>query len=74
MASSTMTIRLDANEKQLIADYAETFGMSMSDFVRTSIMEKIEDELDLRSWYEAKAEFNKEPTIIPAEEIADKHL
>lgn len=74
MASSTMTIRLDSNEKKLIADYAETFGMSMSDFVRTSIMEKIEDELDLRSWYEAKAEFDKDPVIIPAEEIAKKYL
>lgn len=74
MASSTMTIRLDADEKQLIADYAETFGMSMSDLVRTSILDKIEDELDLRTWYEAKAEFDEDPTVIPAEEIAKRYL
>ncbi len=74
MASSTMTIRLDPSEKQLISDYAETFGMSVSDFVRSSILEKIEDELDLRAWYEAKDEFDKDPVIIPAEEIARKYL
>ncbi len=74
VTSSTMTIRLDAAEKELISDYAKTFGMSLSDFVRTSILEKIEDEMDLRAWYEAKEEFDQDPVIIPAREIAHKYL
>ncbi|MCI9129428.1 MAG: CopG family transcriptional regulator [Eggerthellaceae bacterium] len=74
MASSTMTIRLEASEKELISDYAAAFGMTLSEFVRQSILEKIEDELDLRDWYAAKAEFDADPEIISSEEIARKHL
>lgn len=74
MSSSTMTIRLDTAEKQLISDYANTFGVSVSEFVRDTVLQKIEDELDLKAWYEAKAEFEKDPTIISAEEIAEKYL
>lgn len=53
-ATSTMTIRMGANEKALINDYAKTFGMTASEFVRTAVLERIEDELDLRDWYAAK--------------------
>lgn len=74
MSSSTMTIRLDLTEKELISDYAKTFGMSISEFVRESVLERIEDELDLRAWYEAKAEFDADPVVIPAEDIAKRYL
>ena len=74
MASSTMTIRLDASEKQLISDYAKTFGISVSEFVRDSILEKIEDELDLQDWYKAKEEFEADPVTISSEDIAKKYL
>lgn len=47
-ATSTMTIRMGADEKSLINDYAKTFGMTASEFVRTAVLEHIEDELDLR--------------------------
>lgn len=74
MSSSTMTIRLDSSEKELISDYAKTFGISVSEFVRNSILEKIEDELDLKDWYKAKEEFDADPVMISAEEIAEKYL
>ncbi|WP_251212564.1 type II toxin-antitoxin system RelB family antitoxin [Adlercreutzia murintestinalis] len=74
MASTTMTIRLDAAEKQLVSDYAQTFGMSISEFIRDSVLEKIEDELDLRTWYEAKAEFDADPVSLSAEDVAKKYL
>lgn len=74
MSSCTMTIRLDAAEKDVISDYAKTFGMTLSEFVRTSVMEKIEDELDLRAWYEAKAEFDEDPVVISSDDIAKKYL
>lgn len=74
MSSSTITVRLDSAEKQLISDYAKTFGVSVSEFVRASILEKIEDELDLGAWYEAKTEFDKDPVTISSDEIAKKYL
>jgi uncharacterized protein (DUF1778 family) len=61
MPGTTMTIRLDQSEKSLITDYARTFGTSVSEFVRQSALERIEDEIDLRAWTEAKAEFDANP-------------
>lgn len=74
MPSTTMTIRLDEREKSLIAAYAKTFGASVSDFMRASALERIEDELDLKAWDQAKAEFDKNPTTYSAAEIAAKYL
>ena len=74
MASSTMTIRLDSKEKALISDYAAAFGTSVSEFMRKAALERIEDELDLKAWEEAKAEFEADPETISAAEIAKKYL
>lgn len=74
MASTTMTIRLDEDEKNLIIDYAKTFGTSASDFLRRSALEKIEDELDLEDWKKAKAEFDFDPETLSASDIARKYL
>lgn len=74
MASATMTIRMDEDEKRLITDYAKTFGTSVSEFMRRSALEKIEDELDLEDWKRSKAEFDSDPEIIPVAEIARKYL
>lgn len=74
MATATMTIRLDSSDKSLIGDYAKTFGMSVSEFMRMAALERIEEELDLKAWYEAKAEYDDNPTSYSAEEIARKYL
>ena len=74
MASATMTIRLDSSEKELISGYAAAFGTSVSEFMRKVALEHIEDELDLKAWEEAKAEFDADPATISAAEIARKYL
>ncbi|SEB66748.1 Ribbon-helix-helix protein, copG family [Paramicrobacterium humi] len=74
MATSTLTLRLDASEKRLLTDYAKTFGMSVSEFVRRSALERIEDELDLQAWNRAKDEFDADPLTLSADEIAAKYL
>lgn len=74
MSSATMTIRLDSSEKQLISDYAKTFGTSVSEFMRRCALDRIEDELDLKAWNEAKAEFDADPVTISAADIAKKYL
>ena len=74
MTSTTMTIRMNDNEKNLITDYAKTFGTSASEFMRRCALERIEDELDLKAWKEAKAEFEADPITISADEIAKKYL
>ena len=74
MASSTITIRLDADEKRLIGDYANAYGTSVSEFIRRTVLEFLEDQLDLQQWYEAKREFDRDPRTLSAEEIAEKYL
>ncbi len=74
MATTTMTIRLDKTEKALIADYAEAFGTSVSEFMRRAALEHIEDELDLKAWEDAKSEYDADPTTYSAAEIAQKYL
>jgi len=68
-----MTIRIDADDKSLITDYAKTFGKTASDFMREAALGRIEDELDLRTWEEAKEEYDKDPVTYSAEEIAAKY-
>lgn len=74
MATTTVTLRLAESEKQVLADYAKTFGMSISEFVRTAALSRIEDELDLVAWEEAKREFEKNPQTLSPDEIAAKYL
>ncbi|MCL2137394.1 MAG: DUF6290 family protein [Coriobacteriia bacterium] len=72
MGSDTLTIRLDSTEKELLAKYAKAYGCSISEFVRKSALERIEDELDLQAWDEAKAEYEKDPVSFSLQEIMDE--
>lgn len=74
MPSATMTIQLDEGDKRLITDYAKTFETSVSEFMRRCAVERIEDELDLQAWREAKVEFDSDPATISTVEIAWKYL
>lgn len=74
MASTTMTIRLDADEKRLITSYAEADGISTSEFMRRCALNHIEDELDLKAWKHARAEYDADPVTIPASVIAKRYL
>lgn len=46
---SIISIRATEDEKELIKTYADFFGVSVSDFIKTSVLERIEDLFDLRS-------------------------
>lgn len=72
MASATMTIRLDETEKQFISDYARTFGASVSEFMRSCALDRIEDETDLKLWNEAKTQFDADPVVHSADEVAEE--
>jgi len=69
-----MTVRLSPREKNMIQDYASLYNMNVSELVRTTLIERIEDELDLKIWEQAKAKFDADAETISAEEIAKKYL
>lgn len=74
MSSSTLSIRINEEDKQLIADYATTMNVSVGEFVRQAALEKIEDELDLKCWDDAKREYDANPETLTLEEIEAKYL
>lgn len=57
----TISIRLNSNESDLIRTYAEMNGMSVSELMRKSVMERIEDEYDLKAYEEAIADYKANP-------------
>ena len=67
--STTFTMRLEENQKKLIAEYAAFHGKSMSEFMLEASLDVIEDAIDLRDWKEAKAEFDMNPMTHSNEDI-----
>lgn len=52
---ATMTIRMDDKDAELVRKYARFEGVTLSDFARNAILEKIEDAHDLRELRDAIA-------------------
>jgi hypothetical protein len=57
----TFSLRVSEDDAALIRKYAEMNGMSISDLLRQSVLEKIEDEIDLASWRQAYEEYLAHP-------------
>ena len=67
---TTISLRLSDADNNLIKKYAELNGMSVSDLVRQSVLDRIEDEYDLKAYHEAMEEYRKNPvTYSPADVI-----
>jgi len=65
----TISVRLSDKDTELIKAYAEMNGISLSDLVRKALIEKIEDEYDLKCYYEAMEEFKKNPKTYINEKV-----
>lgn len=46
--SRSISIRLGKEQEELLTQFAVSEGISVSDLVRNSVFEKIEDEMDIR--------------------------
>ena len=67
--STTFTMRMDEDQKALIADYAAVHGQSMAEFMLNSALDVIEEAIDLRDWHKAKAEFDENPVTHSNDEV-----
>ena len=56
-------------EEKLIMDYIKHKNISISDLIRDAVMEKIEDEIDLRLYEEAYIEYEKNPITYTFDEV-----
>lgn len=66
---STISIRLNDEDSMLIKKYAELNNISISELVRQAVMERIEDEYDLKCYEKAVEEFKNNPKTHTLEEV-----
>ncbi len=65
----TFSLRLSDQDSALIKKYAELKKVSVSELLRQSVMERIEDEYDLKLYEKAMAEFEKNPVTYSLDEV-----
>ena len=64
-----ISLRVKEEEAALIRDYARMNGQSVSEFIRSTVMERIEDEIDIQLYKEAMEEYRKDPVTYTHEEM-----
>lgn len=64
-----LALRTKPEEENVIRAYAELHGMTVSEFLRKSALEKIEDEFDLKLYHEAMEEFKEDPITYSLDEV-----
>ena len=66
----TISLRLNDTDSKLIKAYADMNGLTVSELVRKSVLERIEDEFDLKAYEEAIAEYRANPVTYSLEDVA----
>ena len=65
----TISLRLSDEETLLIKKYAELNKLSVSEFIRQTVMERIEEKYDLEMFDNAMAEYKSNPTTYCLDEV-----
>ena len=65
----TMSLRLNEADSMLFKKYAELHGISVSELLRRSVIEHIEEEYDLQAYEEAIAEYHENPITYSLDEV-----
>jgi uncharacterized protein (DUF1778 family) len=69
MATATFSVQLTDENIRLIEEFAERSGISVSDFISQSVLERLEDECDLIAYERAREEFEKNPVTYTLAEV-----
>lgn len=64
-----ISVRLNEEDTELFKSYAEMNNLSLSDMIRKAVLEKIEDEYDLKCYAEAIQEYRNNPVTYSLEEV-----
>ncbi len=65
----TISLRLNETDTMLFKNYAKMHGITMSELVRSSVIERIEDEYDLKAYEKAMAEYKANPITYTLDEV-----
>lgn len=66
---TTISLRIDSEEEKLIKEYAKSKNISVSALFRNSVLEKIEDEIDLGLYHQAMKEHKENDQSISFEDM-----
>ncbi|WP_320129394.1 type II toxin-antitoxin system RelB family antitoxin [uncultured Sphaerochaeta sp.] len=64
-----ISLRLNNEDTLFIKKYAELKGISVSELVRQSVLERIEDEYDLKAYNTAIADYRANPVTYSIDEV-----
>ena len=65
----SISLRLSEAEATLIKNYAAMNRMSVSELVRQTVLERIEDEIDLKAYEKAMEEHQANPRTYTLDEV-----
>lgn len=65
----TISLRLNNEDSELIKAYANMNGLTVSELLRRSVLERIEDEFDLKAYDEAMKKYKENPVTFSLEEV-----
>jgi len=65
----TISLRLNDEDTKLIRSYAKLKRKSVSEIMRSAIIEQIETEYDLKAYEKAMAEHKKNPVTYSLDEV-----
>lgn len=65
----TISLRLNNEDSMLIKKYAELNKISVSELVRQAVLERIEDEYDLKAYQNAMEAYRQDPTTYSLDEV-----
>jgi hypothetical protein len=67
----TISLRLSEKDATLFKKYAELNNITLSELVRQSVLERIEDELDLQAYEKAMKEYKANPVTYSHNEVRE---
>lgn len=65
----TISLRLNEADADVIRKYAEMHSLSVSDLIRQTVMERIENELDLTAYNKAMDAYRSNPVTYSLDEV-----
>lgn len=64
-----ISLKLSEADSMLFKKFAEMNGITVSELIRSSVMERIEDEYDLKVYKKAMQEFKRNPVTYSLKEV-----
>ncbi|SFC66987.1 hypothetical protein SAMN04488102_11721 [Alkalibacterium subtropicum] len=69
---AAISLRIDPEEEKVIKEYAKSKNISVSALFRNSVLEKIEDDIDLNLYKQAMQEYEENPESLSFDEMLEE--